>query len=62
MGMQLILPVIVPVKKIKSSARQCYGDGDEVGRCEQVVRMLAKVIVQREATQTSLLLKDSIFL
>ena len=35
MGMQLILPVTVPVKKIKGAARQCYGDGDGVVRSEQ---------------------------
>ena len=37
MGMQPILPVTVSVKKIKSAACQCYGDGDEVVRCEQTL-------------------------
>ena len=36
MGMQTILPV----KKIKSAARQCYGDGDGVVPCEQTFRDL----------------------
>ena len=35
MDMHPILPVTVPVKKIKGTARQCYGDGDGVVRCEQ---------------------------
>ena len=33
MGVQLILPI----KKIKGAARQCYGDGNGVVRCEQTV-------------------------
>ena len=28
MGMQPILPITVPVKKIKGAARQCNNDGD----------------------------------
>ena len=35
MGIQLILPVTVPVKKIKGATCQCYGDGDVVTQCEQ---------------------------
>ena len=35
MGMQPILPVTVPIKKIKGVTSQCYGDGDGVVRCEQ---------------------------
>ena len=35
MGIQPILPITVPVKKIKSTARQCYSDGDGVVWCEQ---------------------------
>ena len=37
MGMQPILPVTVPIKKIKGVTNQCYGDGDGDGvvRCEQ---------------------------
>ena len=35
MGMQPILPVTVPIKKIKGVTNQCYGDGDGVVRCEQ---------------------------
>ena len=36
MGMQPILPVTVPVKKIKGASRQCsvYCDGDEVLWCK----------------------------
>ena len=34
MGMQPILLVTVPIKKIKGAACQCHGDGDGV-RCEQ---------------------------
>ena len=34
----LILPVTMPVKKRKGAARQCYGDGDGVVRCEQTLR------------------------
>ena len=37
MGMQSILPVTVPVKKIKGAARQCYGYGDGVVQCEQTL-------------------------
>ena len=33
MGMQSILLITVPVKKIKGIDHQCYGDGDEVIRC-----------------------------
>ena len=33
--MQPILPITVPVKKIKGAAHQCYGDSDEVVRCER---------------------------
>ena len=37
MGMQPILPVTVPFKKIKGEGFRCYGDGngDGVVRCEQ---------------------------
>ena len=35
MGMQPILPVTVPVKKIKGATHQCYGGGDGGIRCEQ---------------------------
>ena len=35
MGMQPILPVTMPIKKIKVATRQCYGDADGVVRCEQ---------------------------
>ena len=35
MGMQPILPITVPVKKIKGAARQYYSDGDGVGQYEQ---------------------------
>ena len=34
MGMQPILPITVTVKKIKGTARQCYGDDDRVVQCE----------------------------
>ena len=34
MGMQPILSVTVPIKKIKDAARQCYSDGDGVVRRE----------------------------
>ena len=37
MDMQPILPVTVPVKKIKGAARQRYGDGDGVVRCKQIL-------------------------
>ena len=42
MGVQPILPVTVPVKKIKDAARQCYGDGDGVVRCEQTLTAVLK--------------------
>ena len=35
MGMQPILPMTVPIKKIKDAALQDYGDGDGVVWCEQ---------------------------
>ena len=35
--MQPILPVTVPVKKIKGATRQRYGDGDGVVRCKQIL-------------------------
>ena len=38
MGVQPILPITVPVKKIKSTARQCYGDGDGVVQGEQTFK------------------------
>ena len=35
MGMQPILPITVPIKKIiKGATRQHYGDGDEIAWCE----------------------------
>ena len=34
-----ILPTTVPVKKIKSAARQCYGDGDGVVWYEQTFKL-----------------------
>ena len=34
MGMQPILLITLPVKKIKSAVRQHYGDGDAVIWCE----------------------------
>ena len=37
MGVQPILSVTVPVKKIKGATRKCYGDGDGVVRCEQAL-------------------------
>ena len=37
-GMQPILPVTVHVKKIKSAARQRYGDGDRVVKGEQIFK------------------------
>ena len=40
MGMQPILPVTVPIKKIKGATHQCYGDGDGVVRCEQTFSSL----------------------
>ena len=36
-GMRPILPVTVPVKKIKGAARQCYSDGDGVVWYEQTL-------------------------
>ena len=39
MGMQPILSITVPVKNIKGTSRQCYGDGDGVVRCEQTIRV-----------------------
>ena len=35
MGMQPILPVTLPVKKIKGAARQYYGDDDRAIWCKQ---------------------------
>ena len=35
MGVQPILPITVPVKKIKGAARQYYSDGDGVVQYEQ---------------------------
>ena len=40
MGMQTILPITVPMKKIKGAVGQCYSDGDGVVRCEQALRMI----------------------
>ena len=40
MGMQPILPVTVPIKKIKGDFSKCYGDGDGVIRCEQTLNHL----------------------
>ena len=40
MSVQLILSITVSVKKIKGAARQCYGDGDGIVRCEQTFMML----------------------
>ena len=37
--MQPILPITVPVKKIKGAACQCDGDGDGVVWCEQTLTM-----------------------
>ena len=37
MGMEPILPVSVPVKKIKRAARQHYIDGDVDARCERAL-------------------------
>ena len=39
MGMQPILPIIVPVKKIKGAAHKRYGDGDGVVQCGQTINM-----------------------
>ena len=39
MDMQPILTITVPIIKIKGAARECYGDGDEVVRCEQTFKM-----------------------
>ena len=39
-GMQPILPITVPVKKIKGATRQCFGDGDGVIRCEQAFQLV----------------------
>ena len=36
MGVQSILPVAMPVLKIKGAAHQRYSDGDGVVRCEQI--------------------------
>ena len=41
MGMQPILPITMLVKKIKSAARQCYGDGAGDVRCEQTLNLEA---------------------
>ena len=38
MGMQPILPVTVPVKKIKGADRQHYIDGDVNTQCEQTFK------------------------
>ena len=40
MGMQPVLPVKVPIKKLKGAAHQCYNDSDGVVRCEQTLRGL----------------------
>ena len=40
MGLQPVLPVTVPIKKIEGAHRQCYGDGDGVVRCEQTLPQL----------------------
>ena len=49
MGMQPILPITVPIKKIKGATRQCYGNG--VIRCEQTLtRFLPPSIVTGELT------------
>ena len=40
MGMQTILPLTVPIKKIKGAAGQCYSDDDGVGRCEQDLKII----------------------
>ena len=40
MGIQPILPITVPFKKMKGAARQCYVDGDGVVRCEQTLSMI----------------------
>ena len=40
MGMQPILPVKVPIKKLKGATHQCYNDSDGVVRCEQTLRGL----------------------
>ena len=37
MDNQPILPVTVPVKKIKGATHQCYGGGDRVVQCEQTL-------------------------
>ena len=42
MGMQAILPVIVPVKK-KGAARQFYGKGDVIAWCEWALNSLDSV-------------------
>ena len=46
MGMRPILPITVPVKKIKGATRQCYGDGDGVTWCEQALMVLFTCNVQ----------------
>ena len=40
-GCATILPITVPVKKIKDATRQCYGDGDGDGvvQCEKTFEM-----------------------
>ena len=40
MAMQPILPIAVPVNKIKGASCQHYSDGDKVVRCEQALRVI----------------------
>ena len=60
--MEPILSVIVPVKKIKGAARQCYGDGDGVVRCEQIfsVTVVVEPCEQVIASYTTHLLRYKI--
>ena len=44
MGMQPILPVTLPAKKLKDAIRQCYSDGDGVVWCKHTLKRQQKSV------------------